>query len=119
MKEGLNDSSRRFLLKYNNEYVGVLRVRKTKYDNYSQCGELSALYLLDSVKGKGFGKVLFNKAINELKNMGYNKMIIGCLSENSSNDFYKHMGGEFADTNPLTLPNGQELMENLYYYNEI
>ena len=119
LKEGLNDSSRRFLLKYNNEYVGVLRVRKTKYDNYSQCGELGALYLLDSVKGKGFGKVLFNKAINELKNMGYNKMIIGCLSENPSNDFYKHMGGEFVDTNPLTLPNGQELMENLYYYNEI
>ena len=112
LKEGLNDSSRRFLLKYNNEYVGVLRVRKTKYDNYSQCGELGALYLLDSVKGKGFGKVLFN-------NMGYNKMIIGCLSENPSNDFYKHMGGEFVDTNPLTLPNGQELMENLYYYNEI
>lgn len=119
LKEGLNDSSRRFLLKYNNEYVGVLRVRKTKYDNYSQCGELGALYLLDSVNGKGFGKVLFNKAINELKNMGYNKMIIGCLSENPSNDFYKHMGGEFVDTNPLTLPNGQELMENLYYYNEI
>lgn len=119
LKEGLNDSSRRFLLKYNNEYVGVLRVRKTKYDNYSQCGELGALYLLDSVKGKGFGKVLFNKAINELKNMGYNKMIIGCLSENPSNDFYKHMGGEFVDTNPLTLHNGQELMENLYYYNEI
>lgn len=119
LKEGLNDSSRRFLLKYNNEYVGVLRVRKTKYDNYSQCGELGALYLLDSVKCKGFGKVLFNKAINELKNMGYNKMIIGCLSENPSNDFYKHMGGEFVDTNPLTLPNGQELMENLYYYNEI
>lgn len=46
-------------------------------------------------------------------------MIIGCLSENPSNDFYKHMGGEFVDTNPLTLPNGQELMENLYYYNEI
>lgn len=94
-------------------------MRKTKYDNYSQCGELGALYLLDSVKGKGFGKVLFDKAINELKNMGYNKMIIGCLSENPSNDFYKHMGGEFVDTNPLTLPNGQELMENLYYYNEI
>lgn len=55
LKEGLNDSSRRFLLKYNNEYVGVLRVRKTKYDNYSQCGELGALYLLDSVKGKDFG----------------------------------------------------------------
>ncbi len=69
LKNGLNDGSRRFLLKYNNEYVGVLRVRETKYDNYRQCGELGALYLLDSVKGKGFGKVLFNKAINELKSM--------------------------------------------------
>ena len=116
LKEGLNDNSRRFLLKYNNEYVGVMRVRKTKYDKYTKCGELGALYLLDIVKGKGFGKILFNKAINELKDMKYDKMIIGCLSENPSNDFYKHMGGKLVDTNPLTLPNGQELMENLYYY---
>ena len=116
LKECLNDSSRRFLLKYNDEYVGVLRVRKTKYDKYSECGELGALYLLDAVKGKGFGKILFNKAINELREMKYDNMIIGCLSENPSNDFYKHMGGKFVDTNPLTLPNGQELMENLYYY---
>ena len=116
LKEVLNDSSRRFLLKYNDEYVGILRVRKTKYDKYSECGELGALYLLDAVKGKGFGKILFNKAISELKEMNYDKMIIGCLSENPSNEFYKHMGGKFVDTNPLTLPNGQELMENLYYY---
>ena len=116
LKEGLNDSSRRFLLKYNDEYVGVLRVRKTKYDKYSECGELGALYLLDNVKGKGFGKILFNKSINELKEMNYDKMIIGCLSENPSNEFYKHMSGKFVDTNLLTLPNGQELIENLYYY---
>ena len=112
----MKDNSRRFLLKYDNEYVGVLRVRKTKYDKYTECGELGALYLLDSVKGKGLGKILFNKAINELKDMDYDKMIIGCLSLNPSNDFYKHMGGKLVDTNPLTLPNGQELMENLYYY---
>ena len=85
LKEGLNDSSRRFLLKYNDEYVGVLRVRKTKYDKYSECGELGALYLLDAVKGEGFGKILFNQAINELREMKYDKMIIGCLSENPSN----------------------------------
>ena len=116
LKEGLNDSSRRFLIKYNDEYVGLIRVRKTKYDKYSECGELGALYLLDSVKGKGLGKILFNKAINELKNMNYNKMILGCLSENPSNEFYKHMCGKLVDTNPLILPNGQKLKENLYYY---
>ena len=116
LKEGLNDNSRRFLIKYNDEYVGLIRVRKTKYDKYSECGELGALYLLDSVKGKGLGKMLFNKAINELKNMNYNKMILGCLSENPSNEFYKHMGGKLVDTNSLTLPNGQKLKENLYFY---
>ena len=55
-------------------------------------------------------------AINELKNMNYNKMILGCLSENPSNEFYKHMGGKLVDSNPLILPNGQKLKENLYYY---
>lgn len=116
LKSCLRDDSKRFLLKYNNEYVGVLRVRKTKYDKYKECGELGALYLLDSVKGKGFGKILFNRAIEELKKKGFKKMILGCLRENPSNEFYKHMDGLFVDTNPLILPNGQELMENLYLY---
>lgn len=119
LKAGLNDDSRRFLLKVNDEYVGVLRVRKTKYEKYSNCGELGALYLLDSVKGKGFGKILFNKAIKELIDMGYNDMIIGCLVNNPSNEFYKHLGGKFVDNSPLKLPNNQSLVENVYYYDDI
>ena len=116
LKSVMNDGSRRFLLKCDNKYVGILRVRITKYDNYKDYGELGALYLLNSVKGKGFGKALFNKAIEELKDMGYGKMIIGCLSSNPSNLFYKHMGSIFVGTNPITLPNGQLLEENLYTY---
>ena len=117
LKDRLKDGSERFLLKYNNKYVGILRVRKTKYKKYKDCGELGALYLLASVKGKGFGKILFNKAKDELRNMGYNKMILGCISSNSSNNFYKHMGGNLIDTSPLVLANNQELIENLYLYN--
>lgn len=116
LKKGLSDGSKRFLLKYNNEYLGILRVRETKYDKYKDCGELGALYLLDCVKKKGFGKVLFSRAIDELKKKGYSKMILGCLSENISNEFYKHMGGKFIDTSPIVLPNGQKLVENLYIY---
>ena len=119
IKNNLNDGSKRYLLKYQNEYVGVLRVRETKYDKYKDCGELGAVYLLNKVKGKGLGKVLFNKAKEELKKMGCNKMIIGCLQGNPSNEFYKHMGGLLVDNNPFTLPNGQELTENLYYYDTI
>ncbi len=116
LKNGLNDGSRRFLLKCEGQYVGILRVRKTKYEKYLECGELGALYLLDDAKGKGLGKILFAKAQEELIDMGYEKMIIGCLVGNPSNEFYKHMGGKLVGTNPLTLSNGQELSENLYYY---
>ena len=118
LKDGLNDGSKRFLLKYNNQFVGVLKVCETKYNNYPQCGELGALYLLDSVKGKGFGKILFKKAISELIDMEYNNMIIGCLQDNPSNDFYKYMGGKLVGTSNFTIPN-QELVENLYYYENI
>ena len=119
LKEGLNDNSRRFLLKVDDKYVGILRVRKTKYKKYSSCGELGALYLLDNVKNKGFEKILFNKAIKEPIDMGYKDMIIGCLVDNSSNDFYKHVGGEHVDNSPLKLPNIQSLIGNIYYYSNI
>lgn len=119
LMDSLNDSSRRFLLKVNNEYVGILRVRKTKYEKYSHCGELGALYLLDSMKKKGYGKILFTRAKKELIDMGYRSMIIGCLVDNPSNEFYKYMGGKLVDTNTFVLPNGQELIENIYYYENI
>ena len=118
LKNGLNDGSRRFLLKYNEEYVGVLRVRTTKYDKYYNCGELGALYLLDSVKKKGYGKILFKKAISELKDMGYSNMILGCLQDNPSNDFYKHMGGVLVDSK-LRKIGDKEYMENIYFYNSL
>lgn len=116
LKSNLKDGSRRFLLKEDNQYIGILRTRKTKYEKYSQCGELGALYLLDNAKGNGFGKILFEKAVEELADMGYKSMIIGCLAENPANGFYKHMGGRLVDRNPLVLPNGQKVSENLYYY---
>ena len=116
LKNNLHDNSKRFLLKIDNQYVGVLRIRKTKYKKYSDYGELGALYLLDNAKKKGLGKILFQKAMEELKQMGYQKMIVGCLTKNSANEFYIHLGGKFLDTSPLTLPNGEKVIENLYSY---
>ena len=108
-----------FLLKVDNKPMGILHVRKPKYEDYQDCGELGAIYLLNIAKGKGYGKILFEKAIFELKKMGYKKMVNGCLEGNPSNEFYKHMGGKFVETNPFKVPNGQELIENLYLYDNI
>ena len=44
-----------------------------EFENYQDCGELGAIYLLDEVKGKGYGRILFQKAVEELKKQGYLK----------------------------------------------
>ena len=45
-------------------------------------------------------------------------MIIGCIKENPSNEFYKHLGGKYIKQRIYRLPN-QELIENVYYYESI
>ena len=108
-----------YLLKVNNKYMGVFRVCKSKDINYQDIGELQALYLLNEVKHQGFGKILFEKVKEEVKKMGFNSMIVGCLALNTNaNSFYKHMGGELVGSRDFTLPN-QTLNENVYLFREI
>lgn len=116
----VKDPNTHFLLKVDGKPMGILHVRKPKYDEFQDCGELGAIYLLNAVKGRGYGKILFEKAKEELKKMGYKKMVNGCLDGNPSNEFYKHMGGNFIKKIPFVVKNyGQELVENIYYYSEI
>ena len=114
-----NPFDKSFLLKVDNNYVGVIRVCKSRNDNYQNIGEIRALYLLNNVKHQGFGKILFEKAKEEVKKMGFNSMIVGCLALNTNaNSFYKHMGGVLVSSRDFTLPN-QTLNENVYLFREI
>ncbi len=112
-------SGRAFVLYVEGQPSGILRVRPSKYPQYADCGELGVIYLLDRVKGRGFGRILFARAVEELREMGFSKMINGCFDANPSNGFYRHMGGVYLAQYPLTLPNGQRIMENVYLYAHI
>lgn len=114
----LKDGSLRYLLKVNNEYVGIFRVRKTKYEGFEDYGELGSLYLLNKVKKNGYGRIMFDRAKRELSQMGYDKMIVGCLEENPSNNFYIHMGGVFLKKNLIRV-GGQDLNEKIYIFEQI
>jgi hypothetical protein len=48
--------------------------------------------------------------------MGFNKMVIGCLDGNPSNDFYKHIGGKYIKQRIFER---LQLPENVYYYDNI
>ena len=64
----------------------------------------------------GHGKELYNAGVKELKSMGFDKMIIGCLKGNSSNEFYKHIGGKYIKERMFEK---LQLPENVYLFEKI
>ena len=105
-----------FVLEVDDKVVGFINVGSTDEPDYDNCGEIHAVYIINGYKGQGFGKELIDAGIDELKSMGYNKMIIGCLVGNPSNKFYEHIGGKYIKQRifeKLQLP------ENVYYFEKI
>ena len=110
------NDNHQYVLEVDGKVIGFVNVGSTDEKEYDNCGELHAIYIINGYKGNGYGKKLINIGIEELKKMGYNKMIIGCLEGNPSNEFYKHIGGEFIKKRVFKKLN---LPENVYYFNKI
>lgn len=106
----------KFVLEVDNKVVGFINVGACDDSEYNNCGEIYALYIINKYKGFGYGKMLINIGIKELKNMNFDKMIIACLVGNPTNSFYEHLGGRLIKQRifkKLQLP------ENVYYFDKI
>ena len=110
------NDNHQYVLEVDGKVIGFINVGSTDEKGYDNCGELHAIYIINGYKGNGYGKKLINIGIEELKKMGYNKMIIGCLEGNPSNEFYKHIGGKFIKKRVFEKLN---LPENVYYFDKI
>lgn len=107
------NDNHQYVLEVDEKIVGFINVGSSNENEYDNCGEIHALYIISEYKGYGFGKKLIEAGIKELKSEGFNKMVIGCLEGNPSNEFYKHIGGVFVKQRifeKLQLP------ENVYYF---
>ena len=101
-----------YIIKIDSQIIAFLKLIKSNDEKYI---ELQSLYVLKEYQNKGIGKELIQKAFDEAKKMGYEKMFIGCLEKNKSNEFYKKMGGKFIKKREFKLAN-QILYENVYEY---
>lgn len=76
------------------EILGGCGLFPTKGLNPS-CIELVKLYLSDKLRGKGIGKELMQKCINDAMSLGYSEVYLETLPELSSAiGLYKHLGFE-------------------------
>ena len=108
-----NNEFRQLVLEIDKKIVGFIRYGKSNDQDYVNCGEIFAFYIINKYHKLGFGRKLFELARDDLKNMGFDKMIIACLKGNPTNEFYKHMGGKYIKDGLFERLN---LIENIYYY---
>ena len=73
------NNNHKYVLEVDNEIVGFTNFGPSMDEEYDNCGEIFALYVLKAFKGNGYGKKLVERDTKELKEMGFDKMIIACL----------------------------------------
>lgn len=85
------------------QYEGVTDDGKEKY-------HLQKIYLLPSEQGKGLGRILFNKALEHVRQMAQGKPAVMLLNVNRDNTravaFYQHMGMQIIFRGDFPIGNG-------------
>lgn len=99
-----------------NRVIGFIQYVHSKDENFADYGEIQALYILDEYHNIGIGKSLFNLALIELRELGYQKVIINCLVGNSVNEFYQKMGTHIDSVKEENFLN-EILIENVHVMN--
>lgn len=97
--------------------IGTSSYCKSRYDDYKDWGEIISIYFLPEYMGKGYGRQLIEKVINELKAMGFETIFLWVLEDNyRARHFYEKCGfknsGKYYDDNI----GGKQLRELQYVY---
>lgn len=101
------------VLEVDGKVVGFIMYGISDDNAFDKCGEVYSLYILSEYKGNGFGRKLVDEAKKKLKKLGFDKMLISCLKQNPSNNFYIHIGGKYIKDK---IYKRLQLPENVYYF---
>ena len=81
-------------------------------DHETDAAEIHSLYVLKEYQKRGYGKQLYEYAIQKIREEGRKKVVIGCLEKNPSNQFYQHLGGKYIGNHLFR----DKYIENLYLF---
>ncbi len=92
----------------NGTVIGYANCGKSRHGKFPFEGELYAIYLLKEAQGKGVGKKLFYRAVEDMKERGIASFLLFVLSSNTaSRKFYESFLPDFTAQETITIDNGQ------------
>lgn len=101
----------------NGKIVGTSSFCRSRSEGLQGWGEIISIYLLPDYIGKGYGRILMDTVLSELKGQGYEDVFLWVLEENiRARNFYARYG--FLQTNDITdtVIGGKALREIRYAY---
>ncbi len=112
-KEGMNN----LVVIENGIIIGTASFCKSRWERYNDYGEIVSIYFLPYYIGKGYGSNLLNKCIEELKSLGYDKLLLWVLEDNSrARTFYEKNGFVCSDEYLNDRIGGKDLREVMYIF---
>lgn len=111
LRNNLSKQPNYYVLTLDNKIIGWIYFALDT-DKYENAAEIHSLYVLKEWQGRGYGKLLYNYAVDIISQNGIKKLVIGCLDGNPSNEFYKHLGGKYIGNHLFR----EKYLENIYLF---
>ena len=75
---------------------------KARNPQFSDCAELICIHSFSENRGKGYGSIMMNHIIDEIKNSGYNSVVLWVFEKNTrARSFYEKHGFELTDNTQI------------------
>ena len=105
------------VMRRDNSIIGTASFCPSRWERYHGYGEIISIYFLPEYMGKGYGKQLLGKAMDELKKMGFTELLLWVLEKNhAARKFYEAC--RFSDCGERKSENigGEKLTEIMYQF---
>lgn len=97
--------------------IGTASFCRSRWAQYPDFGEIVSIYLLPAYMGKGYGGYLLKRCAEELKQRGYDSILLWCLEDNRhARTFYEKNGFICSDVYMKGEIGGKLLREVMYMY---
>lgn len=92
LEDQINENNRIFVAIDDDKIVGFVFYAKALGNLYDNA-EIREIYVLPEYQKRGIGKLLFQKAVEALKQLRFTSFVVACPLHNQNVDFFIHMGG--------------------------
>lgn len=101
----------------NGRIVGTSSFCESRFEQFRDFGEIVSIYFLPDYMGKGYGKILMESVIAQLREQEYEDIFLWVLEENiRARRFYERFGFMLADEYLDDNIGGKNLREVAYVY---